>query len=114
MIIAIRIYQKALAAVARGESLTKASKDYSISSSNTASPQRWKCSETRSLINHTEQQLAYVTIIMQTYPMERWMHGLCVKDVGLRRLAFEIAETYALKHPFNCITKLGGKASMKG
>src|SRR6218665_2422238 len=23
----------------------------------------------------------YVTIIMQTYPMERWMHGLCVKDV---------------------------------
>src|SRR6218665_1328625 len=25
----------------------------------------------------------YVTIIMQTYPMERWMHGLCVKDVGL-------------------------------
>src|SRR6218665_3344680 len=38
---------------------------------------------------------------MQTYPMERWMHGLCVKDVGLQRLAFEIAETYALKHPFN-------------
>ena len=32
MIIAIRIYQKALAAVARGESLTKASKDYSIPS----------------------------------------------------------------------------------
>src|SRR6218665_1014420 len=57
MIIAIRIYQKALAAVARGESLTKASKDYSIPSSNTASPQRWKCSETRSLKNHTEQRL---------------------------------------------------------
>jgi len=57
MIIAIRIYQKALAAVARGESLTKASKDYSMLGSNTASPQRWKCSETRSLKNHTEQQL---------------------------------------------------------
>jgi len=105
MIIAIRIYQKALAAVARGESLTKASKDYSIPSSNTASPQRWKCSETRSLKNHTEQQLRDHNI-MQTYPMERLMHGLCVKDVGLRCLAFEIAETYALKHPFNRITKL--------
>src|SRR6218665_636682 len=57
MIIAIRIYQKALAAVARGESFTKASKDYSMLGSNTASPQRWKCSETRSLKNHTEQQL---------------------------------------------------------
>jgi len=32
MIIAIRIYQKALAALARGESLTKASKDYGIPS----------------------------------------------------------------------------------
>jgi len=30
--IAIRIYQKALAAVARGESLTKASNDYNIPS----------------------------------------------------------------------------------
>src|SRR6218665_3344679 len=57
MIIASRIYQKAVAAVARGESLTKASKDNSIPSrilrlhrdGNVLKPGAWK--------NHTEQQL---------------------------------------------------------
>src|SRR6218665_3720362 len=99
MIIAIRIYQKALAAVARGESLTKASK-ITVYLVRILPLQ---CSETRSLKIILSNN--YVTIIRQTYPIERWMHGLCVKDVGLRRLAFEIAESYALKHPLNRITK---------
>src|SRR6218665_2697233 len=93
MIIAIRIYQKALAAVARGESLTKASK-ITVYLVRILPLQ---CSETRSLKIILSNN--YVTIIRQTYPMERWMHGLCVKDVGLRRLAFELCSEASIHQP---------------
>ena len=50
------------------------------------------------------------TIIFKQW--ERSMYGLTAKDV--RHLAYEIAEAYNLKHPFNKLTKLAGKDWLKG
>src|ERR1700733_311866 len=44
--------------------------------------------------------------------MERSMYGLTVNDV--KRLAFEIAESYKLKHPFNKVSRKAGRDWLNG
>jgi len=107
---------RALEAIAQGRSVNGVSKEYKIPC-RTLSRHRDKKVRQPGTVNlgrhvqvlppHIEQELHD-----HIKCMERSMYGLCVKDV--RKLAFEIAETYKLKHPFNTVTKCAGKDWLSG
>lgn len=106
----------ALEAVKNGVPLIRVAKDYGIPARTLRRHRDSKVNQpgtvhlgryNQCLPRHVEQELHDH---IQT--MERSMYGLRVDDV--RRLAFEVAEYYHLKHPFNMISQKAGRDWLNG
>ena len=106
----------ALAAIARGESVNSVSKNYNIPCRTLRRHRDGKVLQPGivNLGRHVQVLSRDIELELHDHiqTMERSMYGLTAKDV--RHLAYEIAEAYNLKHPFNKLTKLAGKDWLKG